>query len=136
MPWPYINETAVVHRDPLVPQEMSMRQGDRLPAFAAQIEDEFGNPVNLTGLTVYMTARPMDARGELWIVNKQISIENAEQGIVSYDWQPEDTSGVPAEYEITLTVNDDAGTVPLDFITAPTDGARATIFLRPGVDLL
>lgn len=116
--------------DPLPPQRLTLRRGDRLPAFAARIEDQDGVVVNLTASRVFMTLRPLAANvaQPANLVRLELTLESAVGGVVSYDWQYNQTSGAPAsDYETIIEVEYDNGTR----IAAPSASCGVVVAIRP-----
>lgn len=86
----------------------SIKQGDTRPTYIAALKTNFGAPgeapidLSLSGTTVKFL---MGAGGSSEpIVSEPATIEDAENGIVSYEWQAGDTAAVGThrvEFEIT-----------------------------------
>lgn len=127
MPWFPPTRTLL---DPLPPQTLIVRQGDRLPAFACQVEDQDGVVVDLTGATAYMTLRPLRANvaQPAGFVRMPLTIESAVGGKVSYDWQHAETAAAPvSEYDVTIELEYSGG----DKVTAPSASTSAIVSIRP-----
>lgn len=112
-----------------------MRQGDRLPLLAVVVEDDDGNPVNLTGAKAYVMFRPIDGEpvftdGSVtgWYVVEAL-IPSPTAGVVAYDWlQAEVDALTIGVHELAIAVQ--YGTAP--YFIAPTD-RQAQLIVRPGV---
>jgi len=100
---------------------LSIRRGDRLPSIVVQIIDEFGTPVDITGYQAWISFRRLetsDGAGP-WGLGIQTIISDETQGIISYDWQLEDTLGaLPGTYEFVVSMVDPITKI-VEF-TAPT----------------
>jgi hypothetical protein len=66
-----------------------IRQGDTSPAIEAQLQDDTGQPVDLTGSSVSFRMAPPD--GDQTVVDSSASIDDASNGRVSYAWSQSDT---------------------------------------------
>jgi hypothetical protein len=120
--------------DPTMPV-FHMRQGDRLPLLALVVEDDDGNPVDLTGARAWVLFRPLD--GEPVFTDGTVTgwytveamIPSPAAGVVAYDWlQPEVDSLNIAVYELAVAVEYPG--VAGRFI-APTS-RRSQLVVRPG----
>lgn len=111
MPW---FEQSPVVADPLPVQEVTLRQGDRLSAFAAVIRDEYGTPLDLTDARAFMTLSPLTPtqRGPM-VERVEMTIEApATDGLVTYDWQASETmTASPGVYDVRITVEYGADTL-------------------------
>lgn len=131
MPW--FEETQTV-ADPLPVQQILLRQGDRLSAFAAVIEDEYGNPLDLTDARAYLTLRAMTPTMDTPVAmfdHVELTIEgDPTNGVVTYDWQASETMAArPGIYDVLVDVEYDSG----DVIIAPSTDQSAIVNLRPSV---
>ena len=104
-------------------QNLTLRQGDRLPSLVAQIVDEFGIAVDLTGYTINASLR-RESSGF-----GGVSVLDRVNGVVSYDWQETDTSSqAPGRYELVMVLID----VSSIKLTVPTE-RNAYITIRSKV---
>ena len=129
MPW--FDEAPVV-LDGLPPAVMTIRRNDRLPAFACQVVAiETGVPLNLTDAACFMTLRSATP-GVNVVVELQrlpLTIDDAINGIVSYDWQLNETTAAKAAvYDVVIEVE-----FAVDTITVPSPDQSASIVIRPDV---
>jgi hypothetical protein len=110
---------------PLV-QRVEIRAGDDLPGFAAVVEDDQGNPVNLTAAKAYFCLD--DGNGE-WHVKAQCYIANAAAGVVTFDWSAAMTGDQwgTGTHPLAILVQYDNG----DQLTAPSDKGSVTLLVRP-----
>lgn len=69
-------------------------QGDTSPPLRAKLVGANGLPQSLLGAQVYLTIRPQSGSGAPMVDDQLITIENAAQGIVRYDWEVGDTANV------------------------------------------
>ncbi|MFC6717903.1 hypothetical protein ACFQGT_09710 [Natrialbaceae archaeon GCM10025810] len=67
----------------------TIKQGDTSPALEATLRDGSGLPIDLTDATVELRVR--DEHGEVHI-NSSAFVEPEEDGVVVYEWKPEDTA--------------------------------------------
>jgi hypothetical protein len=119
--------TTVKVPGPLV-QRVDIRAGDDLPGFAAIVEDDLGNPVNLTASKCYFC---LDDGNGNWHVKAQCYISNAAAGVVTFDWSAimtADEWGV-GTHPLAILVHYDDGRE----FTAPSDKGSVTLLVRPGV---
>ena len=111
-------------------QNLTLRQGDRLPSLVAQIVDEFDIAVDLTGYDINASLRRESSGfgGGDWQSYLPVSVLDRINGVVSYDWQGSDTSSLaPGRYELTMVLID----VSSIKITVPTErNAYVTIRSR------
>jgi len=82
-------------------------QGDTNPDLEFQIV-QGGNPVDLTGCTVYFTMKKIG--GSVKIDNAVCTIVDAENGLAKYEWQEGDTSEA-GNYEGEVRVVDASGEI-------------------------
>jgi hypothetical protein len=103
-------------------QYLTIRQGDRLPTLAAQIVNDKGEAIDLTDHTAWLSTRKVGAATGAgpWSNMRQTLIINYVEGIISYDWQIEDTLTTdPGDYELNVSVISDAtGEI---VVTVPTN---------------
>lgn len=69
-------------------------QGDTSPALRAKLVGVNGAVQSLVGAQVRLTIRPQSGTGAPIVNDKLITIEDAAQGIVRYDWEAGDTANV------------------------------------------
>ena len=129
MPW--FDEAPII-LDGLPPAVMTIRRNDRLPAFACQVVAiETGVPLDLTNAACYMTLRSATP-GVTAVVELQrlpLTIDDAVNGIVSYDWQLNETTAAKAAvYDVVIEVE-----FAVDTITVPSPDQTASIIIRPDV---
>lgn len=111
-----------------------LRVSDRLPSFVAQVVDDRGNPVDLTDAVARVSARRIAGRSADgtydWTGPFDAQIVDATEGVVYYDWQPEDTVTYPGVFHlvIIITFSDDTGLV------VPTD-QPVKVTLRDPLDV-
>lgn len=80
-----------------------IKQGDTSPAIEAQLEDEAGNPVDLTGASVDFHMKAPSATGLK--VDAAGTIFNQSEGKVRYEWASGDTDTTGlfhAEWEVAF----------------------------------
>jgi hypothetical protein len=103
-------------------QYLTLRQGDRIPTLVAQVVDDEGDIIDLTGHTAWLSTRKVESAngGGNWSNDRQTLIIDYVNGLISYDWQIEDTLFVdPGTYELNLSIVSDAtGEV---VVTVPTN---------------
>jgi len=78
-----------------------IKQNDTSPSLEATLSDANLVPVNLTAATVMLH---MKAIGGDVVLDEQMTITDAEGGVVQYDWQAGDTATVGTyyvEFEVT-----------------------------------
>ena len=116
--------------------EWVMRRGDRLPMLSLVIEDDDGNPVDLTGGRAYVQIRAEDGSPPLtpppgspplmvaegWLMLDAYIVDPG-AGLVTYDWPDFQTAGLTTGVnELVVSVEFPNGT----HITAPWSAKRAT----------
>lgn len=80
-----------------------IKQGDTSPNIKAQLTDENGTPVDLSGaVNVYFHMENYNT--EEVVIEKEAVIETAEDGIVYYDWVEADTE-TPGRYNAEWQVD-------------------------------
>ena len=81
-----------------------IKQNDTSPSLEATLSDANLVPVNLTSATVMLH---MKAIGGDVVLDEQMTITDAENGVVQYDWQAGDTATVGTYYvEFEVTYSD------------------------------
>lgn len=66
-----------------------IKKGDTSPAIEATVTDQDGDPVDLTGATIYFRMQDISTHDTLF--DKEASIVDATEGMVEYNWQSGDT---------------------------------------------
>lgn len=79
----------------------SIKQNDTSPSIRANIVDYNGEPVNITGGSVRLHMKEVGGDGTLIV--KNMSILDAQNGLVQYDWVVGDTADV-ANYNAEIQV--------------------------------
>ena len=103
-------------------QYLRLRQGDRLPTLVAQIVDDLGEIIDLTGHTAWLSTRKTQSAdgGGNWSNQRQTLIIDYLQGLISYDWQEDDTlTSDPGTYEFNVSIVSDATGETV--VTVPTN---------------
>ena len=81
-----------------------IKQNDTSPSLEATLSDANLVPVNISAATVMLH---MKAIGGDVVLDEQMTITDAENGVVQYDWQVGDTSTVGTYYvEFEVTYSD------------------------------
>ena len=81
-----------------------IKQNDTSPSLEATLSDANLVPVNITAATVMLH---MKAIGGDVVLDQQMTITDAEGGVVQYDWQVGDTATVGTYYvEFEVTYSD------------------------------
>jgi hypothetical protein len=117
--------------DPLPPQAVTLRQGDRLSSFSAIIEDEYGGVLDLTDARCFVTLTSISVpSGEQTFVRQEAIIENAATGHISYDWQTPETLAMHSGlYQIVVEVE-----YPGDIsVTVPSADQASVLNVRPSI---
>lgn len=81
----------------------NIKQNDTSPSLQATLKDASLNPINLAGASVQFHMKGID--GSLK-VNAAMTVVDAVNGVIQYDWQDGDTDTVGsyyAEFEVTYT---------------------------------
>lgn len=81
----------------------TIKQNDTSPSLQATLQDANGLAVLLTGATVRLHMIPLNGGTGL---DKAMTVVNATQGTIRYDWVAGDTSSVgtyAAEFEVTYS---------------------------------
>lgn len=133
MPWFEEDQTVA---DPLPIQVLRLRQGDRLSAFAAIIEDEFGDPIDLADARAYITLRPLSPTLTADMLTRvELVIEgDGSEGLVTYDWQASQTlAAAPGSYEILVEVEYIAGANDGMIFRVPTQDQGSILQLGSSV---
>jgi len=114
-------------------QTITLRQGDRLPTLVAQVVDDLGGVIDLTGQTAWLSSRRVESAAGggtwddsgTWSGRREMIVLSGTEGIVQYDWQVFDTAlAKPGVYELIVTLVSDA--TGLDLFTTPS---KRTTFL-------
>lgn len=103
-------------------QTLRIRQGDRLPTLVAQIVDDLGEIIDLTGHTAWLSTRKTESAngGGDWSGQRQTLIIDYQEGLISYDWQVDDTlTADPGTYELNVAIVSDA--TGHTVVTVPTN---------------
>lgn len=112
---------------PLPRQVIVLRAGDDLPGFAAIIEDELGEPLDLTDSTPYLVLR--DENDGTYVTNDECYVPNPVAGLVTLDWEGGVTTRFdPGQYQVAVVVEYDDGRR----VTAPSDRS-VFLIVRPGL---
>ena len=99
-----------------------IKQNDTSPSLEATLSDANLVPVNITSATVM---QHMKAIGGDVVLDEQMTITDAEGGVVQYDWQVGDTATVGTYYvEFEVTYSD--GSVE----TFPNTGSLPLVITR------
>lgn len=105
---------------PIGPQELSIRAGDRLPSLVAEIIDDQGRPVALSGGDrVFLSTRRLTGVpvvGNDWQVAREVLIIDRPDARWYYDFQSYDTDTNPGLFELVVLIKFANGTE----LTAPT----------------
>lgn len=83
--------------------EFFIKQGDTSSAITAQLKDDAGNPVNITGASVLFKMQPYTGTGSE--ISAAATITNAAEGRVSYTFtapQTADAGWFAAEWQVTF----------------------------------
>lgn len=94
--------------------DFTIKKGDRLPALKAQLRDEKGSGLNLSGYTVVFRARVAGGSGASTI-SGSCTISDSAHGKVSYAWGASDTTTAgtfEGEFVLTHTSSGKLQTVP------------------------
>jgi hypothetical protein len=79
-----------------------VKQNDTSPSMLATLQDADGNVINLNGATVRFHMRKISS--SVVVVDNAATVVTADQGLVRYDWQADDTAAIGsylAEFEVT-----------------------------------
>ena len=99
-----------------------IKQNDTSPSLEATLSDANLVPVNITAATVMLH---MKAIGGDVVLDEQMTITDAEGGVVQYDWQAGDTATVGTYYvEFEVTYSD--GSIE----TFPNTGSLPLVITR------
>jgi len=99
-----------------------IKQNDTSPSLEATLSDVNLVPVNITAAVVMLH---MKAIGGAVVLTRQMTITDAENGVVQYDWQAGDTATVGTYYvEFEVTYSD--GNVE----TFPNTGSLPLVITR------
>jgi len=100
----------------------SIKQNDTSPSLQATLKDASQTAVNLTGATVMFHMKSVDGTVK---VDEEMTITNAEDGVVQYDWQTGDTDTVGTYYvEFEVTYSD------LSVETFPNNGNKVVTVVK------
>jgi len=100
----------------------SIKQNDTSPSLQATLKDASQTAVNLTGATVMFHMKSVDGTIK---VDAEMTITNAEGGVVQYDWQTGDTDTVGTYYvEFEVTYSD------LSVETFPNNGNKVVTVVK------
>lgn len=115
-------------------QVLTLRVGNRLPQFSADLLDEFGAPIDLTGMRAWMVVRALDAPTVFGNANPYIAectIVAPLLGSVRYDWlQVEVDAAIPGRYNVSVRLTDAATDVEVLEVPSRRD---ATILVRSAI---
>ena len=99
-----------------------IKQNDTSPSLEATLSDANLVPVNITSATVMLH---MKAIGGDVVLDEQMTVTDAEGGVVQYDWQAGDTATVGTYYvEFEVTYSD--GSIE----TFPNTGSLPLVITR------
>lgn len=90
----------------------TIKQNDTSPAIRAILQDNEGNPIDITGADVRF--HMADYRDKEVSINEPATIEDHINGVVSYDWAYEDTMNAgnfKGEFQVSFA-NGDIETFP------------------------
>ena len=79
-----------------------VKQNDTSPSMLATLQDAGGDVINLTSADVRFHMRKISSGAV--VVDNAASVVTADQGLVRYDWQSDDTASIGsylAEFEVT-----------------------------------
>lgn len=100
----------------------SIKQNDTSPSLQATLKDASQTAVNLTGATVMFHMKSVDGTVK---VDEEMTITDAEGGVVQYDWQAGDTDTVGTYYvEFEVTYSD------LAVETFPNNGNKVVTVVK------
>lgn len=117
---------------------IELRAGDDLPGFAAIVENDLGQAINLTGAKAYLIVRSergtADVEPGAVVYRDEIKIVNAPAGVVQHDWSGIDTlAWGPGSFDLAVQAiwADPGGDPSLDtWVTAPSD-RNVKLIIRP-----
>jgi hypothetical protein len=81
----------------------TIKQNDTSPSLQATLKDASDNPIGLVGATVMFHLKSLDGTIK---VDAEMTVTDADNGVVQYDWQSGDTDTVGsyyAEFEVTYS---------------------------------
>jgi hypothetical protein len=115
-------------------QKLTLRVGNRLPQFSATLLDEFGDPIDLTGLRVWLVIRAIDSPtvfGEASPYVVEATVVAAASGTVRRDWlQVEVDAAIPGRYNVSVRLTDAATGDQVSEVPTRRD---ATLIVRPAI---
>lgn len=122
--------------DPLPIQQVALRQGDRLSAFAAVVEDEYGEAIDLTDSRCYLTLRSLSSTHATPMLDRvELTIESpATDGLVTYDFQTVETMGAtPGIYDVVVDIEWFAGANSGETLSVPSRDQQAVVILASSI---
>ena len=100
----------------------TIKQNDTSPAIQATLKDGNGSPINLNGADVVIHMKSVDG---VLKVNEQVTIVDADTGVVKYEWVTGDTDTVGTYYvEFQVTYADST-------IETFPNSSNIIIFIKP-----
>lgn len=100
----------------------SIKQNDTSPSLQATLKDAALTPINLSGATVMFHMKSVDGTVK---IDETMTITDAENGVVQYDWQVGDTDTVGTYYvEFEVTYSD------ASVETFPNNGNKVVTVVR------
>jgi len=100
----------------------SIKQNDTSPSLQATLKDASLTPINLSGATVMFHMKSVDGTVK---IDETMTITDAENGVVQYDWQVGDTDTVGTYYvEFEVTYSD------ASVETFPNNGNKVVTVVR------
>lgn len=81
----------------------TIKQNDTSPSLQATLKDANNNPINLVAATVMFHLKSLDGTIK---VDAEMTVTDADNGVVQYDWQSGDTDTAGsyyAEFEVTYS---------------------------------
>lgn len=100
----------------------NIKQNDTSPSLQASLKDAASLPINLIGASVALHMKSVDSTLK---VNSSMTVTDAENGIIRYDWQTGDTDTVGTYFvEFQVTYSD--GSIE----TFPNNGNKIVSVVR------